>query len=65
MYPDTYDKIIHALCEKHQINIQKIGNESIYKLTKGKSVHFIWSRRFDINTTLSCRIADNKYAAYL
>lgn len=65
MYPNTYDKILYKLCEKHQINIEKIENESIYKLTKGNSVHFIWSRRFDINTTLSCRIADNKHATYL
>lgn len=65
MYPNTYDEIIYDLCEKHHINIQKIENESIYKLTKNNSVHFIWSRRFDINTTLSCRIADNKYATYL
>lgn len=65
MYPNTYDKIIYNLCKKHQINIQKIGDESIFKLTKGNSIHFIWSRRFDINSTLSCRIADNKYATYL
>ncbi len=65
MYPDTYDKIIYSLCKKHQIDIQKIGNESIYKLTQNNSVHFIWSRRFDINTTISSRIADNKYEAYL
>lgn len=65
MYPDTYDKIIYNLCEKHHINIQKIENESIYKLTKDNHVHFIWSRRFDINTTISTRIADNKYFTYL
>ncbi len=65
MYPNTYDKIIYDLCKKHQIYIERIGDESIYKLTKENSIHFIWSRRFDINTTLSCRIADNKYATYL
>lgn len=65
MYPNTYEKIIYNLCKKHQISIQKIGDESIYKLIKDNSMHFIWSRRFDINTTLACRIADNKYATYL
>lgn len=64
MYPDTYEKIIYALCEKHQISIQKIENEPLYKLTKDDYVHFIWSRRFDINTTIACRIADNKHATY-
>lgn len=65
MYPDTYDKILYKICKKHQIKIEKFENESIYKLTKSNSVHFVWSRRFDLNTTVSCRIADNKYATYL
>lgn len=65
MYPKTYDKIIYKLCEKHQINIQKIEGESIYRLSKNNTVHFIWSRRFDINSALSCRLADNKYSTYL
>lgn len=65
MYPNTYEKIIYNLCKKHKISIQKMGDESIYKLIKDNSIHFIWSRRFDINTTLACRIADNKYATYL
>lgn len=64
MYPDTYDKIIYELCKKHSININKIEPESIYRLTRGSTTRFIWSRRFDINTTLSCRIADNKFATY-
>lgn len=64
MYPNTYDKIIYELCKKHSININKIEPEPIYRLTQGNTTRFIWSRRFDINTTLSCRIADNKYATY-
>lgn len=65
MYPNTYDKILYEICKNNQIKIEKFKDESLYKLTKDDSVHFIWSRRFDINTTLSCRIADNKYATYL
>lgn len=65
MYPNTYDKILFEICKKNQIKIEKFKNESLYKLTKNDSVHFIWSRRFDLNTTLSCRIADNKYTTYL
>lgn len=65
MYPDTYDKILFEICKKNQIKIEKVENQSLYKLTKEDSFHFIWSRRFDINTAISCRIADNKYATYL
>lgn len=65
MYPNTYEKIIYQLCDKHQINIQKIDGESIYRLAKNNFVHYIWSRRFDINSTIASRIADNKYATYL
>lgn len=64
MYPDTYEKIIYDLCKKHHIDIEKISDESIYKLTHNNHVHFIWSRRFDLNSTIASRIADNKYATY-
>lgn len=64
MYPITYENIIYELCKKNHIKIEKMEPESIYRLTKENATHFIWSRRFDINTTISCRIADNKFATY-
>lgn len=64
MYPITYLKIIKKICNKHSINIQSFQDETILRLSKNNEVHFIWSRRFELNTAIASRIADNKFATY-
>lgn len=59
-----YLKIIKKICKKHSINIQSFQDETILRLSKNNEVHFIWSRRFDLNTAIASRIADNKFATY-
>lgn len=64
MYPITYLKIIKKICNKHSINIQSFQDETILRLSKNNEVHFIWSRRFELNSSIASRIADNKFATY-
>lgn len=64
MYPKTYTEIIYKICQKHNISIESIDDTSILKLTHNNSTHYIWSRRFDINSAISAKIADNKFETY-
>ena len=65
MYPKEYLEIIHEICEKHSICITSYENTSIIRLSYKGKCHFIWSRRFDLNSTISTRLADNKYETYV
>lgn len=64
MYPKDYLEIIHEICKKHSICITPFGNTSILCLSYGKERHFIWSRRFDLNSAIASRLADNKFETY-
>lgn len=65
MYPKAYLEIIKDVCIKHSIGIQFFPGESILRLSQNDNVHYIWSRRFDLNSAISARIADNKFATYI
>lgn len=65
MYPKEYLEIIHAICKKHSISITSYENTSIICLSHNEKIHFIWSRRFDLNSAISARLADNKYETYV
>lgn len=65
MYPKTYLEIIKEICAKHSISIRSFPYEPIIKLEKDNNIHYIWSRRFDLNSSVSVRIADNKFATYI
>ena len=64
MYHKTYTEIIFEICQKHNISIEPIYDTSILKLTYNDSTRYIWSRRFDINSAISAKIADNKFETY-
>lgn len=61
MYPKAYLEIIYEICQKYNISIERINKTTILKLIYNDSTHFIWSRRFDINSAIASKIADNKY----
>ena len=61
MYPKAYLDIIYEICQKYNISIKQINLTSILELNYNKSTHFIWSRRFDLNSAISAKIADNKH----
>lgn len=65
MYPKEYLKIINEICNKHSIHIKQFPGTSILKLSNKQIQHYIWSRRFDLNTSLSARIADHKYETFV
>lgn len=64
MYPKTYLEIIYQICNKKSISIQAIENTEILCLSKQENTRYIWSRRFDLNSSIATRIADNKFATY-
>lgn len=64
MYPKAYIEIIYEICKNHNIFIEAIDNTSILKLSYNNSTHYIWSRRFDVNSAISAKIADNKFETY-
>lgn len=64
MYPKDYLEIIYEICKRHSICINSFENTSILCLSRNKEQHFIWSRRFDINSAIAARLADNKYETY-
>lgn len=64
MYPKDYLEIIYEICERHSICINSFENTSVLCLSRNKEQHFIWSRRFDLNSAISARLADNKYETY-
>lgn len=64
MYPKDYLEIIYNICKKHSITISSFDNTSVVCLSYKKERHFIWSRRFDLNSAISARLADNKYETY-
>ncbi|XCP85345.1 hypothetical protein ABXS75_00600 [Roseburia hominis] len=61
MYPKDYLEIINEICKKHSIRITSFDNTSVLRLLYQKEQHFIWSRRFDLNSAIASRLADNKY----
>lgn len=61
MYPKDYLEIIYEICKKHSIHITSFKNTSVLCLSYQKEQHFIWSRRFDLNSAIASRLADNKY----
>lgn len=61
MYPKDYLEIINEICKKHSISITSFENTSVLRLSYQKEQHFIWSRRFDLNSAIASRLADNKY----
>lgn len=65
MYPKDYLEIIHEICKKHSICITSYEKTSIFCLSYNNKRHFIWSRRFDLNSAISSRLADNKYETYV
>lgn len=64
MYPKDYLEIIYEICKRHSICINSFKNTSVLCLSRKKEQHFIWSRRFDLNSAISARLADNKYETY-
>ena len=64
MYPKDYLQIIYKICEKHNISIREFNNTSVLRLIYNNEQHFIWSRRFDLNSAISSRLADNKYEMF-
>lgn len=64
MYPKDYLEIINDICIKNSIQIKTYCDTSILCLIKEGIRHYIWSRRFDLNSSISTRIADNKYETY-
>lgn len=64
MYPKTYIEIIYEICSKYNICVESISDTTVLKLTLNNIIHYIWSRRFDINTSVSARLADNKFETY-
>ena len=65
MYPKDYLEIISDICQKNNIHIQSFNDTSILRLSYNSQYHYIWTRRFDLNSSLSSRIADNKYETYI
>lgn len=65
MYPKDYLEIIYEICRQHSICINSIENTSVLCLSRNKERHFIWSRRFDLNSAISARLADNKFETYM
>lgn len=65
MYPKDYLEIIYEICQKHSICITSFENTSILCLSCKKERHFIWSRRFDLNSAIASRLADNKFETYM
>jgi glutathione synthase/RimK-type ligase-like ATP-grasp enzyme len=61
MYPKDYLEIIYEICKKYSISITSFENTSVLCLSHKKEQHFIWSRRFDLNSAIASRLADNKY----
>lgn len=64
MYPKDYLEIIYEICKKHSICITSFENTSVLCLSYKKERHFIWSRRFDLNSAIASRLADNKFETY-
>lgn len=64
MYPKDYLQIIYKICEKHNISIREFDSTSVLRLIYNNEQHFIWSRRFDLNSAISSRLADNKYEMF-
>lgn len=64
MYPKDYLEIIYEICKQHSICITSFENTSVLCLSRNKEQHFIWSRRFDLNSAIAARLADNKYETY-
>lgn len=65
MYPKDYLEIIYEICKKHSICITSFKNTSVLCLSYKKERHFIWSRRFDLNSAIASRLADNKFETYM
>lgn len=65
MYPKDYLEIIYEICKKHSICITSFENTSVLCLSYKKEQHFIWSRRFDLNSAIASRLADNKFETYM
>jgi len=56
--------MISEICMHNNIEFTKINNYSIFILKKGDIERIIWSKKFQINSLTSARIADNKSATY-
>lgn len=59
-----FENILKEICKKNNILLSKIDNYSIYILQKDGLEQIIWSKKFEINSLISARIADNKSATY-
>ncbi len=59
-----FENILKEICKENDIQLSKIDNYSIYILQKDGLERIIWSKKFEINSLISARIADNKSATY-
>lgn len=59
-----FEIILKEICKENNIVLSKIDNYSIYLLQKDGLEKIIWSKKFEVNSLISARIADNKSATY-
>lgn len=56
-----FHRIVSELCHKNGLVVTSHDEGNILELTSDTDRHFIWRRKFDLNSGPSMRLADNKY----
>lgn len=56
--------ILDEICEEKNIKQEMLSYGWIRKLSKGEKSHFLMRYQFDLNSSISHNIADDKYATY-
>lgn len=64
MKKDYFPKLISELCYENGIELNTLPNGRIRILSLNGEERIIWSKKFEINSVISTRIADNKSSTY-
>lgn len=64
MKKDYFPELISELCNEYGIGLNTLHDGRIRILSLNGEERIIWSKKFEINSVISARIADNKSSAY-
>ena len=64
MKKDYFPQLISEICHEYGIELITLNNSQIRILSWNGEEKIIWSKKFELNSVTSARIADNKSSTY-
>lgn len=64
MKKDYFPQLVSEICQEHSIGLKILHDGRIRILSLNGIERIIWSKKFELNSVISARIADNKSSTY-